>query len=238
MTGSIDHSASGSPRKGDFFWDRFRDNTMGRYQFRREYAFIHGSRDILPPPRRVLDIASGSGRIALPLRAAGYDVVATDLERTAMAAFQRHSATLPFVLTDAQRLPFLNSSFDMIVAIQCFEFLVHGQFLQECRRVLRSGGMLVFDAINRHSYKWLIKGQMGRALHLPSANLSWPELERALTGASFDIQRVRGYNWVPFIRESDSGLVWATAFLEEMLRLDRFPAISPKILVAARKHGA
>ncbi len=104
--------------------------------------------------------------------------------------------------------------------------------------MLRAGGLLIFDALNRHSYKWPLKLLSARALALPSANLSCNEILRTTIQHGFEIQAVRGYNWVPFTRHSDSALVSVTALVEEMLQLGHYYRISPKILVAARKRSS
>src|SRR4051812_8862849 len=44
-------------------------------------AFVHAA--LPPPPARVLEVGAGQGKLAAALRAAGYDVVAIDPQRTA-----------------------------------------------------------------------------------------------------------------------------------------------------------
>ena len=175
--------------------------------------------------------------MALPLHNAGLNVVALEKDPVAVGAFQRRSNGIPLVMGDVLCLPFADGTFDSLVAIQCFEYFDHHQFLQESNRVVCNGGLLIFDALNRHSYKWPLKILSARTLELPSANLSCREILRATIDHGFDIQAVRGYNWVPFTRHSDSALVDVTALVEQTLRLGRYYSISPKILVSAKKRS-
>jgi SAM-dependent methyltransferase len=43
---------------------------------------------------------------------------------------------------NAERLPFRDDSFDLIVSISTFQYVDHDKFLSECRRTLTSGGIL------------------------------------------------------------------------------------------------
>lgn len=227
-----------------YYWDAFRDTSVGRYLFRYEQAFIMRSLGAIAGRRGVLDVGCGSGRLTVPLHNGALAVVGLDLSPVALRAFRRRCTAVPLVMGDAVRLPFADASFEGVIAIQSFDYVPHHQFLRECHRVLCHGGLVVFDALNRRSYKGLLKLRLGRTLslpsadlaRLPSANLDGREVLRATAEHGFEIEAVSGYNWVPFTRHSDSKLVGPAALLERGLRLDRHPSLSPKILVAARKR--
>jgi hypothetical protein len=110
--------------------------------------------------------------------------------------------------------------------------------------VLVEGGLLIFDALNRHSYKPPLKRLRYRATIRSRSGfsdkfvdvLSWSETEEALAGAAFKIQAASGYGWLPFTVNSTTRLVEAAAWAEKLLQLDRLPGISPRILVAARRQ--
>lgn len=218
-------------------WTRIlRDTTMGRYLFQHEYAFIGRWLRTSTQPRRILDIACGSGSISLPLHGSGLNVVGIDRDALALAEVQRRSNKIPLVLADSLRLPFSDNSFDCAIAIQCFEYFAdyHG-FLREMSRLLVNGGLLIFDSLNTRSYRWRLKMLFGRTLSYPSPNLSCGQILRATAEHGFNIRGLSGYNWVPFTRDSNSPLVPLAALIEKKLRLDRCSSISPKILVAATK---
>lgn len=219
-----------------FYWDNFTDTTMGRYLSQRELAFIKRLLCV-SQPRRVLEVAAGSGRITFHLPGSGREVVALDMDSVAQSAFQRRSQAIPLVRGDAHKLPFSDGSFDCVVAIQCFQFFYYESFLQECNRVLDNGGLLIFQSLNHHNYKRMLRrllripGEAG-----PSGNLSCREVLRATVCHGFDIKAVSGYYWFPLHRNTNSRLVNPAATIERMLRLDRIPSISPWLLVAGSKR--
>jgi SAM-dependent methyltransferase len=223
------------PDASPFFWDRFRDTTVGRYLFEREHTFISRSLVHAGRGQAILDLGCGSGRLAVPLHDSGHRLVGMDVSRVALAAFRRRSLDIPLVIGDASFLPFADGSFDAVVAVQALDYIPLGDFLRECGRVLRPGGLLLFDALNRHSYKWRLKNLLGRRLNLPSADIDYRDVLQAARGLGFEIEAIRGYNWPPFTRQSNSRFVHVAALIESTLRLDRCYQLSPKILVAARK---
>jgi len=141
-------------------------------------------------------------------------------------------------------MPLAEGSIDCIIAMHCFDHLDRIRFLRECIRVLCSSGLLIFESLNRNSYKWALK----RLLHIARKSsarrssekwiniFSCREVLQAVVDCGFDVQVVYGYNWIPFTQESNSRLINPAAFIERALHLDRFFMISPRFLVVAKKR--
>jgi SAM-dependent methyltransferase len=102
---------------------------------------------------KVLDLGAGKGYMtrrlgkwfAMQGRDPARNVIACDVDGTAYAVTE-----IPFQQFDADAgLPFGDESFDLIVAIEVFEHMsnVYHQF-DECRRVLKHGGLLVISVPN------------------------------------------------------------------------------------------
>jgi SAM-dependent methyltransferase len=221
-----------------------RDMHVGHYLLQREVGFIRQSLGDTARARRLIDLGCGNGGVTLPLHEEGFPAMGLDIDRIALAAFRQRSHDVPLVQGDCLCLPFASSSLGCIVAIHCLDHVDRVQFLHECRRVLGQGGLLIFDALNRHSYKLPLK----RLRHRDSIRsqpgfldkyvdvFSWREVQQALARAGFEVQAVSGYGWIPFAVDSRSKLVNAAAWLERLLRLDRLPSASPRVLVAAWKQ--
>ncbi|HMQ53451.1 MAG TPA: class I SAM-dependent methyltransferase [Anaerolineae bacterium] len=226
--------------KQPFYWDNYRDTTVGRYLSQREITFI--SRvliDAASPPRRIADLACGSGRITLPLSQAGLNIIGTDLDPVALASFQRQSQQVPLAQSNASDFPFTNESLDCLIAIQCLQYFDQARFFQECQRVLAEGGLLIFSVVNRQSYKRALNKLLGRYTdHDSNYKQSCQELLLTTMDYGFDIQAISGYNWLPFDRLSNSHLVGLAARIEQILRLDRLYRTSPWFLVAAQKRNS
>jgi len=91
-----------------------------------------------PPPRRLLDVGCGEGRLGAMYRERGYEVVGVDASpRLVEAARERHEA----VLGDAAALPFGDASFDLVTMFMSLhDFDEPAAAVAEAARVLRPGG--------------------------------------------------------------------------------------------------
>lgn len=219
-------------------WDNYLDNTLSRYLFQYEYAFIKDALTTLPQPAQVLEVGCGSGRIARPLSDEGYSLVGMDPDVVALTLFQQRLSGVPLVQGDAIQLPFSDDSYDCILTIEAFQYFAdHCSFLAECSRLLHRNGLLVFQSLNRNNYKRKLKPLLGRSAKsgLPSGDLCYDDLETALKAHGFEVEAVKGYYWMPFSRFSNSPLVGLTALVERALQLNRHHRISPWVLIAARK---
>jgi ubiquinone/menaquinone biosynthesis C-methylase UbiE len=220
-----------------FRWDKFRDTTMGQYLLRQEQAFLNRCLKNGREPQRILDVGCGSGRMTLPLHSRGFRVTGIDMNSVALNTLRQISDDIPIVMGDALRLPYADGSFELAVATQFIDYVPYRPALHEFWRVLSPGGLLVFDALNRDSYRWFVKIVSRRRLALPSANLSYREILGGLMNTGFSIESIRGYNWVPFPRTSNSRLVGVAELGERSLLLPHLSRISPKVLIAARKEA-
>ena len=100
----------------------------------------------------VLDCSCGIGTQAIALSRRGHQVTGTDISPLAVARAVREAAlrgaSLPAAVADMRRLPFRSNRFDAVVsADNSLPHLLRPQdvaaALEEMRRVLRSGGLLM-----------------------------------------------------------------------------------------------
>ena len=107
----------------------------------------------LAPGKRVLDAASGEGYGTALLTAAGArSAMGVDIdEQTVAHARARHSAE--FEVADVVSLPFPDGSFDLVVSFETIEHVLDPErALNELRRVLAGGGLLLISTPNKHEY--------------------------------------------------------------------------------------
>jgi SAM-dependent methyltransferase len=99
-------------------------------------------RDVSDP---TLEIGVGTGRVALPLAAAGQRLVGVDISAAMLAALRDKSpGALPLVRADATRLPFRNGSFGGAVVAHVLHLVSDWRaVVGELRRVVRPGGVLL-----------------------------------------------------------------------------------------------
>lgn len=107
----------------------------------RRYAVRQAVR---PSDRRILDIACGTGDLTLDLMHAAprrCEVVGVDFCLPMLRLARRKGRGLPFLQGDGLRLPFADSSFDLVtIAFGLRNMADHKAGLREMCRVLRPGG--------------------------------------------------------------------------------------------------
>jgi SAM-dependent methyltransferase len=124
-----------------------------RYRFASEFT----------ANKTVLDVACGTGYGSDYLAAQGAKrVVGGDISPEALAYAARHfrRPTLDFVKLDGGRLPFVESTFDVVLSYETIEHMEdQGQFLRECSRVLRPEGVFVCSTPMRLAWRppWVPK---------------------------------------------------------------------------------
>jgi len=119
---------------------------IGRYAFAGQFV----------KNKTVLDIACGAGYGSSYLLSKGAKIVTggdISEETIEYAKARYRKDNLNFLPLDAQqRLPFADSSFDVVVSTETIEHLEnHENFLAECRRVMKSGGTFICSTPNKEA---------------------------------------------------------------------------------------
>ena len=99
------------------------------------------------PGERVLDVACGTGNLALPAARIGASVTGVDIAPNLVAQAQARAATerlsIAFDVGDAEQLPYANDSYDTVVTMFGAMFAARPQLAAaELRRVTRPGGRI------------------------------------------------------------------------------------------------
>jgi len=128
---------------------------------RLEYLRTLESRlGLKPASLRVLDVGCGGGYLAEELAKLGFNVTGVDPSPGSIAAAQAHAKSNKFEVTyqvaSAESLPFPDASFDMVTCCDVLEHVASlDQTLKEISRMLRPGGVFMYDTINRNFMTWL-----------------------------------------------------------------------------------
>ncbi len=156
-----------------------------------------------PSGARILDIGCGLGREAFPLSDSGFDVAGIDISQEVISQVRQLSAekgyAIPFMVYNGKKLPFPDDTFDVVLIwAQTFGLLYGEEFkkdyLAECRRVLKTGGLFSFST---HDIEYLKKQYPhyldGRRFYpYAGSQIYWEafeacELTRAARQAGFDV---------------------------------------------------
>ncbi|WIN00628.1 methyltransferase domain-containing protein [Actinoplanes oblitus] len=116
-----------------------------RLQYVREIAL-----DRVSPAARALVVGSGRGVLPAGLAGLGLKVTGVDPSAAATKLARESVPGVDFVTAPSEELPFPGESFDLVYCADTFE--ITGDLdgvLGEVARVLRPGGVLVYDTVNR-----------------------------------------------------------------------------------------
>jgi demethylmenaquinone methyltransferase / 2-methoxy-6-polyprenyl-1,4-benzoquinol methylase len=115
--------------------------TVGMHQRWRERA-VELAR--VAPGSRALDVATGTGDLAVALREAGAEVVGCDFSEEMLERARRKEPSVRFEWADALALPYEDDSFDAAtVGFGARNFSDLSRGLAEMARVVRPGGRVV-----------------------------------------------------------------------------------------------
>jgi 2-polyprenyl-6-hydroxyphenyl methylase/3-demethylubiquinone-9 3-methyltransferase len=116
---------------------------------------------LTPTGLRVLDVGCGGGLLAEEFARLGCAVTGVDPSQESLTAARAHAAgqglAIEYRSGRGEALPFMAESFDVVY---CCDVLEHvddlRQVIAESARVLRAGGVYLFDTINRTPQSWLV----------------------------------------------------------------------------------
>ena len=146
----------------------------------------------------VLDVACGTGDMAVSLVERGCTVTGVDISEEMLAIARQKAPIVTFMIADAEHLPFPDASFDAVTCAFGVRNFVHlEQGLHEMLRVLKPGGRMVilelatpdsslirpfYNLYTRHIIPWLgqrLAGSREAYTYLPRS------IERFPKGAAF-----------------------------------------------------
>ncbi len=111
----------------------------------------------LPGDGLCLEIGIGTGRIALPLLAAGISIVGVDISTEMLRRLVEKSRPTPppLVIAGATRLPFSEATFASAIAAHVLHLIPEWEkAVSELRRVLRPAGVIVASRGGRVETEW------------------------------------------------------------------------------------
>lgn len=153
----------------------------------------------------VLDLGCAGGFMAEALDDRGANVTGIDPAKDAIAAARQHAEaagrTIAYDVGAGEALPYVDHSFDAVVCVDVLEHVQDlAQVIDEVSRVLRPGGMFLFDTINRNPISRLATITMAenvlkllpKGTHDPEMFIKPAELRAQLERAGFTVGKMTG----------------------------------------------
>jgi SAM-dependent methyltransferase len=152
----------------------------------------------LQPGARFLDVACGTGGVALRAARAGADVVGIDISADQLTKAQRaadeEGLAIRFDEGDCQELPYGDAEFDAVASAFGAIFAAdHERAAAELARVCRPGGRLALTAWPKDEWSEVAE-RAGRTFPPGADAREWAREEhvRSLLGAAFDLELQTG----------------------------------------------
>lgn len=221
-------------------WERVATTRWGAYLTTAERDAFEHALSLAGAPGAAMEVGAEGGRWSRLLSDRGWRLRCTDVDPEALeiCAERLPDAECVVVDPDDTTLPAESGSIKLLVVIEVPPVVEAAWFPQEAHRVLEPGGVLItttFNPVSARGLAYRLLLRLGRRHHRAYRGPSYSTFRRRLASAGLSIVHERGYTWFPFTRDSDSRLIPYAATVERVLRLGRMPALSPFVIVIARK---
>ncbi len=223
------------------FWEHAAQSAWGTYISEIEKEAILRAHDIACKPARALEIGCEGGRWSKLLSGLEWKMTCTDVDARVLRLCKMRlpAASCILVEPESEEIPCEASRIGLLLCVECPPVIKSGWFLDESRRVLTEGGLIVGVFFNLVSWRGLLAhltAPMRRSYDY--FGLSYAAWRKKLRSNGFAVVHERGLCWFPFRRSSNSSLIPACVGFERRMGLQKLPELSPWVVFIARKNSA
>lgn len=135
--------------------------------------------------KTILDLGCGGGFVAEELARRGANVVGVDPSGPLLGVAKQHALSnglsIDYRVGTGEQIPAVDASFDVVVCVDVLEHVADlEKVLKEVRRVLKPGGLFLYDTINRtfFSFVWMIVALEWISGRIPRGTHDWRKFIR------------------------------------------------------------
>lgn len=218
----------------DYLDKKAYNNRVGYYKFRREFKFIieNGTDHF----EKILDIAGGSGRFAIPLCQYSSKIKVMDINWEALQLIKERNDTIETIHSDFRETE-IKDLFSLILCIEAIGCFQDWEiFFNRINRILQEDGRLIFTYTNPTSWRFYLRKikHWKNGFH-PYKEMELNEFKRLLRKCDFEIDSMEGMNWIPLPLVSNSIFVQFFEKIEQHFKLRKWHSQSPWILFSVKK---
>jgi len=222
----------------EYIWDYLNGKTynsrVGHYKFKREFDFIikNGINNF----DKILDIAGGSGRFALPLKKYSTKITVLDINQTALEILKKRDNEVNTICSDFIKSKF-QETFSLIICIEAIEYFDNWvEFFNKISLLLNDDGVFIFTFANPNSWRYFLR----KIKHWKNGPTRYnettlKELTEILNKCNFEIEKMEGMNWIPLSLSSNSKLVLIFEYIEKKIKLKNWHSQSPWLMISVKK---
>lgn len=217
-------------------WD-FKDaynNRSGNYKTGVQMRFIMdnmgGHTD------KILDIAGGAGRFAIPLTAYSKDITVLDINETAIKLLKERNKMINTICGDFMAIE-IRKTFSLILCIEALGYFNDWEkYFQKIHSLMEHNGRFIFTYTNPSSWRFFLRNVKQKISNTKNYNeMNLRDLKKLLNYCGLEIEVMEGMNWMPLPVKSNSILVGPLAFSERIFKLNKWFSQSPWLLISAKK---
>lgn len=198
---------------------------------------VHRYKEVLPVltgTERILDLACGTGYGSALLAERAAEVIGGDVDAEAIALIDpalRQNPRVRFEVMDGTKLPFDDSSFDVVVSFETIEHTTaFDAMLDEFKRVLKPNGHFFVSTPNR-----LVQSPDG-IVHNPYHTQEFtPDEFRSMLQKRFKTVNIFGQEYIRYTNRT--GLRWKAGALLEKIQYCRGVRKMPLVIQNALMHA-
>lgn len=219
----------------DFLDKEAYNNKVGYYKFRCQYKFIIDNGETHFD--KILDLAGGSGRFALPLQDYSKDITVLDLNPSALKLLSERDGNIKKINADFTEVEILDT-YSLILCIEAIgNFKNWDAFFKKVNSLLNEDGRFIFSYTNPTSWRFFLRKlkHWRKGFH-PYKEMKLSDLKVLLNKCNFEIEKMEGMNWIPLSLASNSKLVPFFEYIEKKLKLYNWFSQSPWIMISVKKR--
>ena len=222
------------------YWEAVARTRWGAYRTEVEQHAVLKADELSKKRSTAFEIGCEGGRWSKLLSDLGWNMTCTDIDEQSLDFCSKRIPAAECILVDPddEGIPAESKSMGLLLCIGVPPVVQSDWFVPEAFRVLDNNGLMVCVFWNLLSIRGIYR-------HIKASlrgdfdyyKFSYPFWRRKLRERGFSIIHEEGFCWFPFHIDSNSSLVPFFTLLEKRIGLRKLAALSPWIVLIAKKHG-